>query len=152
MKEYNKLYVLKGLPASGKSTFAKNKSKEEPNTVIVNRDKIREMLKGEYKLFPFGSKMEQIVTDIEMSSLQSALALGYDVILDSTGFRWNLSKEYVKSFYEADLEIIDFTHVDLKTCIQRDQQRQNPVGKLVIENMAKKYLNYKEEQWQQEKD
>src|SRR5690606_5236233 len=96
------LYILRGLPASGKSTWAKNKAKEEPNTIIVNRDSIRTMLKGEYKLFPFGSKMEELVSDIEMTSMQSGLIMGYNVIIDSTGFRWGLSKEHIKDIYNVE--------------------------------------------------
>jgi len=136
-----KLYITKGLPASGKSTWSKKKVLEEPDTVIVNRDKIREMLKGEYKNFPFGSRMENIVTEIERFSIEAALADNYSVIVDATNFRFDhsLDEEYKES-YNIDVETVDFTHIDLKTCIQRDQQRENPVGKLVIEIMYNKYL------------
>lgn len=135
------IFITKGLPASGKSTWAKKKCMEYPNTVIVNRDKIREMLKGEYKNFPFGSNMEKLVTQLERGSIAASLNEGYNVIIDATNFRlpleWivNISKTY-----DCKVEEIDFTHVDLKTCIQRDQQRENPVGKLVIERMYNKYL------------
>lgn len=138
-----KLYVLKGLPASGKSTWAKNKVKEEYNTVIVNRDSIRTMLKGMYNLFPFNSKMEDLVTEIEQSAMQTGLALNYNVIMDATNFRWNLSKEYIQDFYKAELEIIDFTNVSIRTCIERDSKRESPVGYDVIMKMANKYLKSK---------
>lgn len=140
------IFITKGLPASGKSTYAKKKVLEYPNTVIVNRDSIRTMLMGEYKYFPFGSSMEKLVTQLERGSIVAALDKGYNVIIDATNFR--LPTDWVAEIsknHNCKVEIIDFTHVDIKTCIQRDQQRENPVGKLVIENMAKKYLNYKEE-------
>ncbi|MEX0596032.1 MAG: AAA family ATPase [Candidatus Paceibacterota bacterium] len=135
------LYYTKGLPASGKSTWAKEKAKEEPNTVIVNRDKIREMLKGEYHLFPFGSSMEKLVTDIEKSAIHNALVRGYNVIIDSTGFR--LSKfniEDYESEYNCIIKCIDFTNISVKECIKRDKQRGHSVGKNVITGMYNKYL------------
>lgn len=135
-----KLYVLKGLPASGKSTWAKEKAKEEPNTVIVNRDKIREMLKGEYKNFPFGTSMEDLVTEIEHFTFQEALSKGYNVIMDATNFRWNLGKTYIKLTYNAELEIVSFLDVPLEECIRRDSLREISVGKEVIERMYNKYL------------
>lgn len=138
------IFVLRGLPASGKSTWSKKKVLEYPNTVIVNRDSIRTMLKGEYKNFPFGSAMEKLVTKIEEYSVNIALSKGYNVILDATNFR-SLEKWYMlaaNAITQSDvaIEIVDFTHVDLKTCIQRDQQRENPVGKEIIIKMAACYL------------
>jgi len=137
------LYILKGLPASGKSTWAKNKAAEEPNTIIVNRDKIREMLKGEYKLFPFGSKLEVLVTEIENKATKNGLHRGYNVIVDATNFRTNTTDfgiNLLKETYDCEVEVIDFTHIPLKLCIQRDQQREYPVGKEVIERMYNRYL------------
>lgn len=101
------------------------------------------MLKGEYKNFPFGSKMEKLVTKIENYSIIKAIE-DYDVIVDSTGFRFNPDtlKKHPTLGHKIDfiVEEVDFTHVDLKTCIQRDQQREFPVGKEVIERMYNKYL------------
>lgn len=135
------IFITKGLPASGKSTWSKKKVLEYPNTVIINRDSIRTMLMGEYKNFPFGSSMEKLVTQLERGGIVSSLEKGYNVIIDATNFR--LPTDWISDIarnYEAKVEIVDFTHVDLKTCIQRDQQRENPVGKLVIERMYDKYL------------
>jgi predicted kinase len=135
------IFITKGLPASGKSTWAKKKVMEYPNTIIVNRDKIREMLKGEYKNFPFGSSMEKLVTQLERGSVVASLDKGYNVIIDATNFR--LPTDWVADIarvYDCKVQIIDFTHIDVKTCIQRDQQRENPVGKEVIEGMYNKYL------------
>ena len=136
-----KLYITKGIPASGKSTWARNKAKEEPNTVIVNRDSIRTMLKGEYKLFPFGSKMEKLVTDIEQEAIYYTLNRGYNCIVDSTGFMWNeFDTTYNKNTHDCEVEIIDFTHVPLEVCIERDNNREISVGEEVIRKFYNKYL------------
>jgi predicted kinase len=41
------LYILIGLPGSGKTTWAKNKAKDDLRTVIISRDGFRSMIKGE---------------------------------------------------------------------------------------------------------
>jgi tRNA uridine 5-carbamoylmethylation protein Kti12 len=51
------IYVLTGLPGSGKSTWAKKKS-EETGALIVNRDSIRQMFYGSYN---FDEEYEYIV-------------------------------------------------------------------------------------------
>lgn len=138
------IFITKGLPASGKSTWSQKKCLEYPNTIIVNRDSIRAMLKGDIKNFPHGSALEKVVTRIERGSVLTALERGYNVIIDATNFR--LPTDFIadaSNVHDAKVEIIDFTHVDIKTCIQRDQQRENPVGKDVIESMYNKYLKNK---------
>lgn len=137
--------MLKGLPASGKSTWAKQKAQSELNTVIVNRDKIREMLKGEYKSFPFGSKMEDLVTTIEHQSIVEALDNGYSVIVDATNFRnEHLFRGMCTGLdFDAEFVLVDFTHVSMEECIRRDSQRENPVGENVIKRMNEKYLVHK---------
>ncbi len=140
-----KLFILQGLPASGKSTFAKQKAKEEKNTIIINRDKIREMLKGVYSEFPFGSNMENLVTKIEDHALQSALLQGYNVISDNTNFRFNKGKashivRTLAPVVDVEFEFIMF-NTDVKECLERDSKREFPVGKKVITDMYFKYMH-----------
>lgn len=140
------LYILRGLPASGKSTWARIQAVEDKNTIIVNRDKIREMLKGDYKLFPFGSKLEELVTVIETKSIKEGLLRYHNVIIDSTGFRFNQKDyDFVLDHCGAKVKIIDFTDVPLEECIERDKKREISVGENVIRRMYDKYL--KPKQW-----
>ena len=144
MLKQQKLIILKGLPASGKSFYAKEQAKLNKNTVIVNRDKIREMLKGVYEEFPFGGKMENLVTRLERYSAEQALCDGYDVIIDATNFRgneiWKLLAENCMAPFEVVLETIDFTDVPLEVCLERDSKRSPRIGEQVIRNMYEKYL------------
>lgn len=144
------IYVLTGLPASGKSTWAKEKVKNESYTVIVSRDSIREMLKGHYTLFPFGSSMEVLVTEIENMAIISAYETGHDVIVDATNFRGlnrfeALESDSIPLRAKDDVQIVP-VHFDtpVKTCILRDQDRDRPVGKNVILRMYRKYVQPKE--------
>jgi predicted kinase len=141
-----KLTILQGLPASGKSTFAKEQAKNERHTVIVNRDKIREMLKGEYKNFPFNSRMEELVTRIEDYVLEMSLMDNYNVISDNTNFRFTEAKaldicKKIKDFANITVthEFIKFD-TSLKECIERDKLRENIIGEDIITKMYNKYL------------
>lgn len=131
----NKIIICRGLPASGKTTFAKAWVEEDPkNRVRVNRDDIRWML-GPYWI----PSREDLVTRIENMSIQSAVGQGYSVIVDATNFR---STDRFVNFLPSSytVEIKDFTDISLEQCIARDQVRDNSVGEEVIRGMYNKYL------------
>lgn len=135
----SKLYILKGLPASGKSTFARDWVLEDPTKrVIVNRDAIRNML-GKYWVV----ERESLVSDIEKEAIFSGLYSGYDVMVDATNFNGHiLSLLYLyKKEYETIEHEIIFFDTTLEICIERDRLRENPIGEVVIRNMHNKYLN-----------
>lgn len=87
-KEVNMItvYLTIGLPGSGKSYWTKKKIESEPNTVCINRDKIREMLKVDYALWPFNGEDSKRHTKLEglikESSIYSALDQGFNLIID----------------------------------------------------------------------
>ena len=88
----NKLLILQGIPASGKSTFAKQWVEEDPKTrVIVNRDSIRRGL-GVYWV----PSRETLVSSIEEHSVYEALDMGYNVCLDAT----NLNLKFLEKWVE----------------------------------------------------
>lgn len=142
------LIYLRGLPASGKSTWASEYLSGNANAIVVCRDNIREMLVTEYKNFPFGTKMESLVTDIELAAIDKALERGYTVIVDATNFRItpNLIKHYNKTYRELGISVRlqDFCHVPLQECIDRDAHRKDKgdkaVGEEVIRSMYNRYL------------
>lgn len=153
------LYIV-GLPASGKTTYAKNWVQESPkDRARVNRDDIRRMLGMYYK--------EDLVTDIEWNCIVNCIKRKYSVIIDATNFkldeklfRQKLADElYINAFafsdkpHDIDIDAIhnsfelikiDFTNVSVEECIRRDSERKYPVGEEVIKKMAKKYLGYVE--------
>lgn len=79
------LYILCGLPGSGKSTWARQQRITNPNTVIVNKDGIRTMLCGSYY---YGPDLEPLVKIVAISAVLNALPT-FDVIVDET----NITKE-----------------------------------------------------------
>jgi predicted kinase len=75
------LYILIGFIGSGKSTWAREKVHAEPETVIISKDRIRDMIKAEYI---YDEKLEPLVKQIAGNAIRSALNLGHDVIVDET--------------------------------------------------------------------
>ena len=143
-----KLLILQGPIASGKSTWARNFIKgESKEWMVVNRDSIRDML-GDYWV----PSREDLVTQIEFLSISSGIASGYNVIVDAT----NLNPKTLKKFqdlvtyfgYDAinkinvEIETKEF-RTPLRTCLYRDWKRGlfggRRVGKEVIKNFYKKY-------------
>ena len=126
-----KLIVTIGLPASGKSTWAKEVAESAPLDIVrVNRDDIRDML-GLYWV----PKREKLVTKIERQAMSDALKLGYTVIVDATNLKKReFFKELAKSF-SIKYEEKSFLDVPLKVCLERDAKRERPVGEEVIMRM-----------------
>lgn len=143
-----KIIILRGLQGSGKSTWAKKWVNENPeHRLRFNRDDIRNML-GKYWV----PSRESLIDSMYWNLLEQATSSGYDIVIDNM----NLNEKYideVNTFIEetnlwleqalADfkygVEIKDFFHVPLQTCIDRDAQRENPIGERVIKNTFNKY-------------
>jgi predicted kinase len=131
-----KLVLTRGLPASGKSTYAKGWVEADPqNRIRVNRDDIRFMLYGKY----WGVD-EQQVSEVERAAVKAGLESGRDVIVDATHLRARAITEWRKLGYET--EIVDFV-APVQELFYRDQNRildgGRGVGGTVIPDMAKRY-------------
>lgn len=137
-----KIKILQGLPAAGKTSWAREYTKKHPDWVRVNRDDLRNM-RGEYWI----PKQENMISLCEEGCVISALASGHNVILDAT----NLNPKYLQKWkdiakkYKAKIEYKKFLDVDVDECIKRDLARANSVGRAVIMGMYEKYIK-KEEQ------
>lgn len=139
------LFILRGLPASGKSTVSREMIARQPTGSIVrlNRDDIRAMMFGsEYRRPTF--EAEKLVSLVEHGPIEALLRAGTDVIVDDTNLRTRFVKDLmvIADRAGATVKIMDeFLDVPLSECLRRDQQRENPVGDAVIVNMHNKYLS-----------
>lgn len=127
-----KIIFIKGIIASGKTTWAEQYIKENPNWVRVNKDTLRET---------FPNFTEKEIVNLETDLVRNYLKEGYNVIIDNTHFNdvhkiryENLAKEF-----NAEFEIKEF-EVDPITAIERDSKREKPVGKKAISEMYLKYI------------
>lgn len=135
-----KLIMLRGLPASGKSTLAEELLFQGGEYFRVNRDLLRKML----HLDIWTGKREGITIELEQLVVAHLLSQNKNVIVDDT----NLGDKHVnmwKTIAEmnnAKFEIIDMMHkVSVAECVERNKNRSPRVPDGVIENMALAY-NY----------
>lgn len=144
-----KLILTRGLPASGKSTWAKTQCKG--NCVRINRDEYRWMLTGAsgWHEYTFKSRIENLVTQLTTSAIFEALDSGFDVVVDETGLNpavaARLEDEVLAyQFDENEVQFViedRFLAVPVEECIRRDAERGvYSVGEDVIRKMAKKWL------------
>lgn len=132
-----KVFLLRGLPASGKSTYAKELVAKDHNWVRVNKDDLRAMMNGGV----FSRKLEEQIVITERELVENALKIGKNVVVDDTNF--NLAHERYFSqlarYYKAEFEV-KFFDTPLEECIKRDNKRPNGVGEAVIYKMYDQYL------------
>lgn len=132
------LIILRGLPASGKSTWAKQWVSEGDNRARVNNDDLASMLG-----FKFGKGTGLPLRKLRESMIENLYFMGYDIVVDNTNFNYPLAYwKTFTSYFSDDIIIVekDFYDVDLDTCIERDKNRENSVGEKVIRGMYNKYL------------
>lgn len=95
------ILVLQGVPASGKSTFARKLATEHTNWVIVNRDSMRKA-RGTYWL----PSQEKYIDRLEAYAVMSALDYDLNVIIDATNLNPKAIEEWnrIAGMYAADIE------------------------------------------------
>lgn len=146
----HKIIVLQGIPASGKSTFAIEWVKEDPeHRVRFNRDSIRNMC-GVYWV----PSREKVIDNLYYTFMDDVMLRGYDIVLDNMNLNLKTIEEiekYVKDFndwiknspagIEYEIEYKTFFDIDLETCIERDSKRENPIGEKIIRGIYERYKN-----------
>lgn len=135
-----KILILRGLPASGKSTYAKELVSKDHNWVRVNKDDLRAMMNnGE-----FSWKLEKQIVKAERELAENALKLGKNVIVDDTNFNPDHVIFFSRLAYQYGAEVeVKFFDTPLEMCIDRDNKRSNGVGETVIRRMYDQYLKPK---------
>jgi predicted kinase len=134
-----KLLLNVGLPASGKSSYAKGRVEKDKKLVRFNNDDLRSMMGVPAN---WSGDMEDIVRQMITQGASAALKHGLDVIIDNTNLTEGVQERWkqVALAHKAKFEIVDFRKVPVDTCVGRDRLRQHPhvVGRAVIETMALK--------------
>ncbi len=137
-KNMKTLLVLIGLPGSGKSTYAKEWVKEDPeNRVRYNNDDFRTMI-----LKTWENKPNQVVIESKIALLKTWMRMGLDIVVDNTNlmpYEIESYKVLVRDFpeYEVILKIID---TPLEICKERNQTRDSHMDNSFLDQ-AQKLLN-----------
>ncbi|MEU8814292.1 AAA family ATPase [Actinoplanes sp. NPDC048796] len=136
-----RLLITRGLPASGKTTFAR---KLQPGVVRVNRDDLRWMLHGT-RLYTQWAEAQ--VTDVQRATVEALLRRRTSVVVDDTNLRPSKVREWAElaARHGASFEVHDFTDVPLKECLRRDAARpeNERVGEDAIRRMFDRYLAHR---------
>lgn len=133
----SKVYILQGLPASGKTTWAVDFIKNNPNTVRVNKDELRATLFANQ----WAREKEDFVLEIRDFIIINALTSFKDVVVDDT----NLKEKHINRIskiakeYGSEVEIL-FFDTPLEECIKRNEGREAKVPEKVIRDMYENYI------------
>lgn len=136
-----KVVMLQGLPASGKSTWAKEQVQKGNGRVKrVNKDDLRSMIDNGN----WSKENEKFI--LTMRNVLVSQALYSDsidtVIVDDTNLEpkhEEVLRQIAVSF-GARFERETFFHIPLLVCVERDAKREKPVGAEKIRSMYQKYL------------
>ena len=133
-----KILLLKGLPASGKTTWAMKMLAGCPGGFKrVNKDDIRAMIDGSH----WTKNNEKFVVKVRDQIVIASLKDGKNVIVDDTNLHPKHEEAMMAIAKENDaiVEVVPFD-VTVQECIERDSKRQKPVGEKIIRNMYDQFL------------
>lgn len=138
------LYIMVGLPGSGKSTKAKEISKET-GAIITSLDSMREEIAGSRKNWHenpdiFDNTMSRSIANIQNAMVEWHLKNGESVIVDNM----NLKSRYVAFFQELskkyDIEI-EFIKMECDWATLKERNKTRPVDERVDEDWL--YMMFK---------
>lgn len=134
--ENNKIIVLQGPPASGKTTEARKMAKIGTPYVIVSRDAIRES-RGDYWI----PDQEDYISDMEEFAVRSAIKRGLIPIIDAT----NLNPKTIKKWEDLAKELgcaVEYKkfYIPFKEAVERDKNRERSVGEKVLKRFYTTYF------------
>lgn len=127
-----KMHLMRGLPASGKSTLAKKLVADNGNCVRINRDDLRQMcFAGKWS-----PAREKFIIAVEKAIAACANEFGLNPIIDDT----NLVRDPWTNFAKdigMQVQVHDLRDVSVQECLDRDVARDvGRVGPGVIYRMA----------------
>lgn len=129
------LTVLVGLPGSGKSTYAKQKIEDNPTTVWLSSDSIREKLYGDASCQKDPAKVFEIMQEEALNALDS----GFDVIYDATSITRKSRAAIMDKVPKHVRKECVIVWAPIEVCIERDEARDRTVGPEVIDKMLRRF-------------
>lgn len=113
------LIITRGLPGSGKSTWA-NTYADNGHGIVVERDMIRKELFNSW--WTGKHEDEQKVTKLQHKRVKGLLALGYNVIVSDTNLRDKDVRVWLEIAHNAGAEthIVDYRDEPLETVLERN--------------------------------
>ena len=134
------LVVTRGIPACGKSTWIED---HELGAYTISPDAIRLLYSAPVLLengdLAISQDANKVVWKMAMEALESRMKDGHFTVIDATHTTEKALNKYVQlaKQYHYRLVCVDFSHVDLNTCLGRNGRRNDfkKVPGEVIERM-----------------
>lgn len=135
------IIVTRGLPGSGKSTWAKEMCALMRNTVTVERDELRLQLTGKY--WTGDQEVEEEVTRLQEALVRGYLASRFVVIISDTHLPDRSVKKWLKLGHElgVPVRVQDFRDVPLETVLLHNAERGKWSNKVVPEEVIRDKYN-----------
>ena len=134
-----KIILLSGIPASGKSTYSKQFVKDFPNFIRINADEIRGELAN-------GDESDQsnngiIFNKIIPTRLEEAIISNNSVIIDVTAVDIKARKRFIQlaKFLKVDIES-HYIIPNLEKAKLWNSNRDRKVPEFVLENMSSRWI------------
>jgi len=123
------LTIMCGVPAVGKSTYAKNYLQEHPSAVHLTSDGIRKELYGSEAIL--GDRNKVFTMMVERSKMH--LSDGRNVLYDSTALTRNARRKILSQCPSYVRTVCTILWAPREICIARDAARERTVGADVID-------------------
>jgi predicted kinase len=137
------LVITRGLPASGKTTWAREWVLQDRRRARVNRDDLRVMMFGRDRL---PNPQEEAVSAVQQAAVEALLRAGHDVVVDDTHLRVRYGRVWADLAQRvgARFEVQDLTGVPLEVCLERDAARvaagHRGVGAAVLRDLHARFV------------
>lgn len=146
------LVIPRGLPGSGKSTYARARASAADRTVVVSLDSLREMLKGSRKAFhkakgssqpKVSASLTGVVVDTALAMTESLLKAGYSVVYDAQNLNLRGVEELRKLAEEcnAEVEVVPMPTLSLAELLERNLVRPKD-DQVPEEYLVRQYQTY----------
>lgn len=140
------IILTRGLPASGKSSWAKEYVRDNKGWVRVNNDDLSSMLFGAVFVKGVGNN----ISSVRLDMVKKLMSMGKNLIVDNTNLHPDRLTEIeeIVNLYNADsahsekyeIKVKSFTDVPVAECIRRNRLRENAVPDKAIYEMYHSYL------------
>lgn len=129
--------MLVGLPASGKSTYAKElrEAYGEDKTTIIESDSYRERLYGDPAIQGDNNKLFEVIH----SDVLEKLSEGFNVVFDATNISRKHRVALVQKLSNNVVKECIIVATSYPRCLERNNQRERKVPKEVIDRMWKSF-------------
>lgn len=127
-------FMMVGLPASGKSTYAKTITVNDAPVNIHSSDLIRAELYGDENI----QEDNDLVFKKLSERIKSDLINNQDTIYDATNIDWKRRKAFLESLNKIQCyKVCVFIATSYQDCLRQNKKRERVVPEYVIKNMYK---------------